>query len=165
MIVVEPITPQNAMMFKQLRLRALQDTPKAFGSTYARESLLTDSDWMDRAANWNGERSVLYIASDGGVGCGIAGAHLDEDDRTRAHLISMWTAPEYRQRGVGRFLVNTIIGWARLRRASILELLVTSQNHPAILFYQRLGFTFTGGSRPYPNDPSLVELEMSVPIA
>jgi ribosomal protein S18 acetylase RimI-like enzyme len=168
MVSIYPITPENAMMFKELRLRALQDTPKAFGSTYARESLLTDREWMDRAARWNGERSILYIAMDNGdgdgVGCGIAGTLLDQDDPTRAHLISMWTAPEYRQRGVGRMLVSEVIGWARLRGASILQLLVTSENHPARQFYQRLGFVFTGRTEPYPNDPALVELEMSLPI-
>jgi ribosomal protein S18 acetylase RimI-like enzyme len=164
MIAVDPITPQNALIFKALRLRALQDTPKAFGSTYAKESLLTDNDWMNRAAQWNGERSILYIAMDDGVGCGIAGTLLDQSDPSRAQLISMWTAPEYRQRGIGRLLVNEIIRWARLRGASLLQLLVTSKNHPALAFYQRLGFAFTGSTEPYPNDPALIELEMSLPI-
>lgn len=164
MIVVHPITARNALIFKALRLRALEDTPKAFGSTYARESVLTDSDWMDRAARWNGERSILSIAMDNGVGCGIAGAHLDQGAPTRAHLISMWTAPEYRQRGVGRLMVNEIIAWARERGVVALELLVTSENYPAIQFYQRLGFAFTGKTEPYPNDPALIELEMVLPL-
>lgn len=167
MIAVQPVTHQNVMIFKTLRLRALQDSPMAFGSTYARESELTDKDWMDRAASWNGERSILYIAmnEDDGHGCGIAGSHLDPDDPTRAHLISMWTATKYRRRGIGRVLVEEIIGWARLRGASALELLVTSENHPAIQFYRRLGFTFSGRTEPYPNDPALIEREMSLPIA
>lgn len=44
MITIEPITPQTALTFKAARLRALQDTPSAFGSTYAKESQLTDAD-------------------------------------------------------------------------------------------------------------------------
>jgi hypothetical protein len=31
MITIEPITPQKAMTLKDVRLRALQDTPSAFG--------------------------------------------------------------------------------------------------------------------------------------
>jgi ribosomal protein S18 acetylase RimI-like enzyme len=162
MIVVDPITAENALVFKALRLRALKDTPKAFGSTYARESALTDSDWMERAAKWNGERSILYLAMDDHVGCGIAGTHLDQSDPTRAHLISMWTAPEYRHRGIGKLLVNEIMNWAQVRGAATLVLLVTSENHPAIQFYQRLGFAFTGRTEPYPNDPALIELEMAL---
>jgi ribosomal protein S18 acetylase RimI-like enzyme len=165
MITLEPITTQSASIFKATRLRALQDTPSAFGATYARESLLTEADWVERAATWNGERSILYIAMDGGAAAGIAGSYLDQEDATRAHLISMWTAPTCRQLGIGRLLVNEIIEWARPRSALTLQLMVTSCNDSAIAFYKRLGFVFTGRTEPYPNDPALIEYEMSRPIA
>ena len=164
MIALDPITPQNALIFKAVRLCALRDTPNAFGSTYEKESQLTDADWVKRAAQWNGERSVGFLARDGGTACGIAGSFLDQDDVTRAHLVSMWTAPTHRRRGIGRLLVNEILGWARLRRARTLQLMVTCNNEPAIMFYQRLGFTPTGRTEPYPNDPALIEYEMSRPI-
>ena len=93
MITIEPITPQNALIFKAARLRALQDTPSAFGSTYAKESQLTDADWIARANNSNGEKSILYMAMENETVIGIAGSHLDQEDPTQANLISMWTAP------------------------------------------------------------------------
>jgi ribosomal protein S18 acetylase RimI-like enzyme len=164
MITLEPITAQNALVFKAARLCALQDTPSAFGSTYAKESQLTDADWVTRAAKWNGDRSILYLAMDAGAAAGIAGSYLDHDDATRAHLISMWTAPTHRQRGIGRLLVNEIIDWARLRDARTVQLMVVSSNEPAISFYQRLGFAHTGHTEPYPNDPALIEYQMSRPI-
>jgi ribosomal protein S18 acetylase RimI-like enzyme len=165
MIALEPITPQKAAIFKATRLRALQDTPSAFGATYAKESLLTEADWVERAGKWNGETSILYLAIEAGTAVGIAGSYLDHEDATRAHLISMWTAPTHRQQGVGRLLVDEIIGWARFRRALKLQLMVTNCNDSAIAFYQRLGFAFTGHTEPYPNDPALIEYEMSRPIA
>jgi ribosomal protein S18 acetylase RimI-like enzyme len=165
MIALEPITPPNALIFKAVRLRALQDSPSAFGSTYEKESQLTDADWIKRAVQWNGERGIGFLALDSGVACGIAGAFLDQDDATRAHLVSMWTAPTHRQRGIGRLLVNEVVGWARLRRARILWLMVVSNNEPAVVFYQRLGFSRTGRTEPYPNDPALIEYEMSRPIS
>jgi len=165
MIALELITPQNAMIFKAVRLRALQDTPSAFGSTYAKESQFTDADWIKRAVQWNGERSAAFLAMDVHIACGIVGSFLDQDDTTRAHLGSMWTAPTHRHRGIGRLLVNEVLGWARLHRARTLQLMVTSNNEPAILFYQRLGFTRTGRTEPYPNDPALIEYEMSRPIS
>jgi len=165
MITLEPITTQNASIFKATRLRALQDTPSAFGATYARESLLTVADWVERAGKWNGERSILYLAMDGGAAAGIAGSYLDQEDATRAHLISMWTSPTCRQQGIGRLLVNEIIEWARPRSALTLQLMVTSCNVSAIAFYKRLGFVFTGRTEPYPNDPALIEYKMSRPIA
>jgi len=42
----------------------------------------------------------------------------------------------------------------------VMRLMVTSNNAPAISFYLQLGFACTGRSEPYPNDASLVELEM-----
>jgi ribosomal protein S18 acetylase RimI-like enzyme len=161
MVPLEPITPQNAPIFRSARLRALQDTPSAFGSTYAKESQLTDADWVERAGRWNGETSVLYLAMDTGAAVGIAGSHLDHEDATRAHLISMWTAPTHRQQGIGRLLVNEIVDWARLRKAHTLQLMVTNSNEPAIRFYQRLGFELTGHTEPYPNDLALIEYQMS----
>jgi hypothetical protein len=38
MISLEPATVQNAIRFKEIRLRALQDAPNAFSSTYAKEN-------------------------------------------------------------------------------------------------------------------------------
>ena len=100
------------------------------------------------------------MAVDGGAPCGIVGSFLDEKDATRAHLVSMWTAPGYRQQGIGRLLVNAVVNWARRRNASILLLMVTGNNEPAIRFYERLGFSRTGRTEPYPNDPAVTEYEM-----
>jgi ribosomal protein S18 acetylase RimI-like enzyme len=41
-----------------------------------------------------------------------------------------------------------------------LILTVTSVNHGAIRFYERLGFRKTGKTEPYPNDPAIFEYEM-----
>jgi len=165
MITLELIARQNALIFKDVRLRALQDTPSAFGSTYAQECQLTDAEWVERAAQWTGERSTGYLAIDAGIPCGIAGALLDQDDATRAHLVSMWVAPPHRRLGIGRSLVDVILAWARTRSVRTLQLMVTCNNDLAIRFYQRLGFVLTGQTGPYPNDPALIEYEMSRSIS
>lgn len=161
MIVIESITLQNLALFKAVRLRALQEAPYAFGSTYARESAFTESEWVARLDRWNGQRGVGFIAVDAGSPCGIAGTLLDEKDPRRADLVSMWTAPSHRQTGVGRLLVNQVLEWAGERNVSTLLLMVTSNNASAIRFYERLGFVRTGRTEPYPNDPAVEEYEMS----
>jgi ribosomal protein S18 acetylase RimI-like enzyme len=163
LITIEPVTPANLSAFKEVRLRALQDTPQAFGSTYAREAAFSDAEWLQRAKRWNGETGIGFLAIDDGTPCGIAGAFLNEDDRTRALLVSMWTAPTHRRKAIGRRLVDQVLEWARLRNATTLLLMVTCTNDPAIRFYERLGFTRTGRTEPYPNDPALIEYEMSRP--
>jgi ribosomal protein S18 acetylase RimI-like enzyme len=164
MITLEPIALHNVLIFRDVRLRALQDAPKAFGSTYAKECQLSDAAWIARTSRWDGQQGIGFLAMDTNAVCGIAGSFLDEDDATRAQLVSMWTAPTHRQQGVGRLLVNQIANWARSRGARTLQLMVTSANESATLFYQRLGFTYTGRTEPYPNDTSMVEYEMSLPL-
>jgi len=64
-IIIEPVTPLNAFIFKAVRLRALQDAPHAFGSTYAKESQFADSEWLARVQRMNGESGAGFLAIDG----------------------------------------------------------------------------------------------------
>lgn len=160
MIAIARITPGNVSTFKDVRLRALLDTPSAFGSTYAMESALSDAEWTQRAIRWNGERGIGFLAIDDGIGCGIVGSMLDEDDATCATLLSMWTAPTHRRRGIGGRLVDEVVAWARTHDVVALRLMVTSSNTDAVSFYKQLGFASTGRTEPYPNDASLIEVEM-----
>ena len=161
MVQIEQVTLQNLAVFIQVRLRALQESPWAFGSTYARESAFTDAEWQARLERWNGVRGVGYLATADGVACGMAGALLNEEDPSRAWLVSMWTAPPYRRKGVGRRLVEEILGWAAQHGVQVMQLMVTSKNDSASRFYEELGFVRTGREEPYPNDPAMVEYEMA----
>jgi ribosomal protein S18 acetylase RimI-like enzyme len=161
MIAIEPITLDNLAAFKAVRLRALLDTPSAFGSTYAREVAMTDAEWSLRVERWSGERGIGLLAVDGNEPCGIAGALVDEKDATHGQLVSMWTDPAFRRRGVGRMLVEAIIAWAEQAGLRRLDLFVTSNNERATRFYGGLGFTMTSRSIPYVNDPALLEFEMT----
>jgi ribosomal protein S18 acetylase RimI-like enzyme len=158
------ITPPLASAYKAVRLRALQDTPSAFGSTYARESQFTDAEWQQRAANLCTPRSVGYLAHHENDYCGIAVSFLSEQNPQHAELMSMWVAPEQRRTNTGRLLVDAIEAWARRTGAHALQLMVTSKNLSAIAFYERLGFTPTGRTEPYPPNPTLIQFEMSKPL-
>jgi ribosomal protein S18 acetylase RimI-like enzyme len=163
LISIEPITPLNALVFKAVRLRALQDAPHAFSSTYEKELQFSDSEWLTRVERMNGRRGAGFLALDSGSPCGIVSSFLDQNDPTQAWIVSMWTAPTHRQQGIGRLLMRQVGDWAYLRKAHRLLLMVTSNNEPAIRFYERLGFVRTGRTEPYPNDPSVIEHEMVRP--
>ena len=164
MTYLKPITPAMFLMFKDVRLRALKDTPLAFSSTYAKESQFPDEEWVRRSHRWNGEEAILYLAcdeADNTAACGIAGCYAeDEGGVLRGHVISMWVDPRYRRAGVGRLLIDGLRTWARARGISELQLLVTSVNQGAINFYERIGFRRSGEIKPYPNDSALFEYEM-----
>lgn len=157
MVQLHRVTEHNISLFKETRLRALQDSPSAFGSTYARESVMDDETWRQR---WAGDYVTAYLAHSDEAPCGIAGVYIDRDDPARAGLISMWVTPESRRKNVGRLLVEAACDWAREKNARAIYLMVTSNNEAASAFYKRLGFKETDHSEPYPNDPTLVEYEM-----
>ena len=165
MAVLQRITPEMVAHYKTVRLRALLDTPNAFGSTYLRESQFTEEEWDKRAKNLDGERAVGYLAFDGEQYCGIVACFVDGEDPLKANLVSMWVAPEYRRGGVGRLLVDAVRSWARDRGVKTVFLMVTSCNQAAIEFYKRIGFSVTGRTEPYPNDPALIEYEMSAQLS
>jgi ribosomal protein S18 acetylase RimI-like enzyme len=165
MPILERITADNVFVFKAVRLAALKDSPSAFGSTYAKESRFSDADWLKRVTTWTSVRAIGYLAMDSGTACGIAAGFLDEHDPIKAHLVSMWVAPEHRRCGIGQTLIAAIVDWTRDHGVQELHLMVTCSNTVAIKFYERLGFSMTGYTEPYPNDVSVVEYEMSRPIA
>jgi ribosomal protein S18 acetylase RimI-like enzyme len=165
MIEIKRITPETALVFKQVRLRALQDAPLAFSSTYAKESQFPDEEWGRRAGRCGGDGGdAMFMAFAGEAVCGIAGSLLDEKNPERAQVISMWVDPGYRRAGVGKKLIDAVIAWNRSRGVRELVLMVTDVNAEAIAFYERLGFAKTGVTEQYPNDPAIIEYEMMLPL-
>lgn len=72
-----------------------------------------------------------------------------------AHVRGMWVDPEYRRKGVGRMLLDTLIDWAREQHAEHMELGVTEGNEPAIALYKRVGFKDNGQRMPSMSNPNL----------
>ena len=165
MFSLERITSANALVFKAIRLRALQSDPTAFGSTYAKESQLSDDEWLTRSLRWSSDGSVGYLAFDGEHTCGLVACYTDEQDPQQAHVISMWVDPAWRRAGVGTALIGALKAWASARHFRELVLMVTHVNMGAISFYERLGFRRSGKTEPYPNDPAITEYEMLLPLS
>jgi GNAT superfamily N-acetyltransferase len=159
LIVIERITPQTALVFKDVRLRALRDAPTAFSSTHAKESQYPDEEWLKRSVRWSSDGFVAFLAMDGDVGCGIVGAY--EENAPCAQVISMWVDRESRRAGVGKMLIDAVLDWARSRGVQELKLMVTSINDGAIAFYEHMGFRMTGKTEAYPNDATMIEYEMA----
>ena len=160
MIVLEPITAANALVFKAVRLRALASDPRAFGSTYEKESRLKDEEWLRRAVRWSSAGSIGLLAYEGNQPCGVVAGYTEDGNARRAHLISMWVEPSHRRARVGTALIEGVAAWAAGQGVGELRLMVTSVNQGAIAFYQGLGFRMSGNTEPYPNDPAVIEYEM-----
>lgn len=97
---------------RDIRLRALLDTPEAFGSTYAEEVEEDEKAWRAWATGWTGAADqALFAALENGFWVGIAlGVRWQ---REPGNLYAMWVEPSSRRLGVGRVLVKAVTRWAR----------------------------------------------------
>lgn len=143
MIEVRTARPGEWRHVRDLRLRALADSPDAFGSTFERERAHAKREWLRWISGWERAVNRLLVAIDGQTWIGMAvGSRTDDDER--AHLYAMWVDPGSRRTGVGRRLVEAVLAWAETEGATEIELCATAINRAAVVFYERLGFADTG---------------------
>lgn len=160
MSTVEQLSLRLLNEFQTVRLRALKEDPTAFGSTYAKESQFSQDDWLKRLTTWNEGRSICYLGMEQSTPCGIIAGYFDKNNPQIAYVASMWVAPTHRRTGLGTMLMTAVQRWAHDLGAGELRLMVTGGNATAVSFYEQIGFTFTGTSGPYANDPAILEYEM-----
>ncbi|MDL5155855.1 GNAT family N-acetyltransferase [Actinomycetospora termitidis] len=155
MIDIRRAAVDDVAAARDVRLRALADSPRAFASTLERETALPDDGWRERVTTaawflaWAGERVV-------GVAIGID----DPDEVAARHLVGMWVEPAHRADGTADRLVAAVLRWARGDGATAIALWVVDGNERARRFYARLGFTPTGERGPLPSDPAVLESRM-----
>ncbi len=142
--------PTDWQQVRSVRLRALADSPDAFGSMLGEEQQLTDNEWRSRSENVNVAQFLAIAPNGNGLGIAV-GAPYSSQEQT-AGLFSMWVAPEARKRGVGVALVQAVIGWAQTEGYYRVILDVGDTNTPAIRLYKSCGFVPTGrtGALPPP---------------
>ncbi|MGC4109653.1 MAG: N-acetyltransferase [Nocardioides sp.] len=125
--------PDDWETFREIRLRALADSPDAFGSTLEREQGFTEDDWRQRLAG------PVYVVVDphpvsvGGIFEGEG--HL--------HVWGMWTDPDHRGRGHARSVLDAVIP-----SGAEAWLDVNLNNGAARAAYERYGFVGTGRREP-----------------
>jgi ribosomal protein S18 acetylase RimI-like enzyme len=156
---VRRATGDDWALVRDVRLRALADSPAAFASTLEQERAFDEAEWRRRVAtaNWvlafDGEQVV-------GVAAGIVGHEPRPGER---HLVAMWVAPRWRGARVGDALVAAVQEWSDEQGCPRLSLWVAEGNEGARRFYRRLGFRATGRRQPFPSDPRVDEGRMERP--
>ncbi len=142
---IRPFAPHEWPIYKDLRLRALADSPDAFGSTLAAEQGRTDAEWARRlaaAAKSGGDLPLVAVLN--GEPIGLAWGRIEKTSPDVAALYQMWVAPEGRRLGAGRILLEAVIAWAKDRSASYLDLGATLRESPAMHLYRDAGFEPAG---------------------
>ncbi len=146
---VRTFAPHEWRTYRDLRLRALADSPDAFGRTLTGEQQRQDVDWAARLALGADARYHLpLVAEVGAKPVGLAWGRIDPSEREVVHVYQMWVGPNFRRLGIGRMLLGTIITWAKAADARELVLGVTSGNTAATRLYTQAGFKPVGELTP-----------------
>jgi GNAT superfamily N-acetyltransferase len=93
--------------------------------------------WSDRRALERLESDVVFTAWERGVPAGYVAVRPAPDAPVVEQLL---VAEGHQGRGVGRRLLAYVEGYAIGQRASVLRIVVETENHPARRLYRRLGY-------------------------
>ena len=137
-------------VLRDVRLRALADSPDAFGSTLEREQSFDEKEWRRRTVRpvWVAEVGVRPVA--------MAGVFADDGV---LQVWGMWTDPDHRGQGVARALLDRLVGPA-VADGRPVALHVNTTNAGARAFYEGYGFEVTG---PEFDEDGIMHVPMSRP--
>jgi ribosomal protein S18 acetylase RimI-like enzyme len=140
-VTVRRLTPDDVLLWREVRLRMLSAEPANYGATYA--------DWVDRPlSDWTESlRIISYVASmDGDQAVGAMGLWPQPGlaARHRATLVAVWLEPERRGSGRAAAMLEEIVALAGERGVLQIELNVHAGNERAVRFYERHGFNAFG---------------------
>jgi GNAT superfamily N-acetyltransferase len=155
------ITPADALLLRDVRLRALASDPLAFGSTYALEAPRDLSAWDTWAREHasGADKATFFALRDATAEVvGLAVGKRSQQPR-RFDLFSMWVDRAERRRGIARELVDVVAAWVAASGGTHLSLWVTQAG--ARIFYDRCGFVDDGRREPLAHSPEVIETGMT----
>ena len=133
---IRPARPDEWPIWRELRLRALTESPDAFGETLAS---VQGKDWSALTAE-RPDDVALFALRDNVPVC-ICSVHTKP---LVAKIFSMWVAPEVRRQRVADHLLARAIAIAKIRGVAEVRLNVTDPQVAARQLYLRHGFIGTG---------------------
>jgi ribosomal protein S18 acetylase RimI-like enzyme len=160
MVEVRHARHEDWELLKEIRLRALIDSPDAFCVTYDEAAGYGDDVWIERSSAEPGEgssASFLAIDRDEVVGMSV-GILCDE---RRIDVVSLFVTASHRGTGLAQELMNMVEAWGRARGAYDAVLDVEAGNQRAGSFYANLGYLPTGRRETYPGRVWLHRVELA----
>jgi GNAT superfamily N-acetyltransferase len=141
-VSIREATPEDWESWRTIRLRSLLHDPDAFGSTYEHEAGFDEATWRSRLGGESGPAVLATVAS---APVGMGAGWLYEPGHLM--VVAMWTEPAWRGHGVGRRVLDEVVGWARARGLRP-DLWVADVNPDARRLYERYGFRADGATEP-----------------
>ncbi|GAA4839921.1 GNAT family N-acetyltransferase [Luteimicrobium xylanilyticum] len=168
-VAVVRATADDWAAMRDIRLEMLADTPLAYLETLASAQARTEPEWRERARQHTLPGSLVLGAAPSAAREGTSRwvgtmSGFRRPDGVPS-LASVYVAPAHRGTDLPRRLLAGVVAWARDEVGADLLLLEVHEHNPrARRFYEREGFTLTGGWTPYRLDPSTRDLEMALEL-
>ncbi|KAJ5726226.1 Acyl-CoA N-acyltransferase [Penicillium malachiteum] len=165
----------SAQKYRELRLQALKTSPGSFSSTYEIEAAFNHTDWVNRLTipgrevficaatptdqdasrpsdiQWVGQVTLRGPASSADFELPAEAGQppqRPDDEEERWQMLSLFTLPDHRGRGLGGKLCQASIDYLRsyksFPRTVQVRLIVKAGNDVTVALYQRLGFIHAG---------------------
>jgi GNAT superfamily N-acetyltransferase len=131
---IERLRPGEGHRWRCIRLKALEEAPYAFGTTYAEASQWSAARWEAQVVEF---ATFVAVLEGRDVGVARGAEHHRSDVR---ELIGMWVDPTVRRQGIASQLIDSVAVWASAAGAALLVLDVVAGNARAIALYDRVGF-------------------------
>jgi ribosomal protein S18 acetylase RimI-like enzyme len=134
------LTSSDAIIFQELRLYALQESPSAFGSSYAEEVGRPLEVVAERLGDEDNHVFGAFTEDGRLVGEAILRWEKREKNDHKAFVFGMFVLPEYREQGVGRALLEAVVSRASELGIRQVNLTVNNSNEAAVQLYESCDF-------------------------
>ncbi|WP_157722152.1 GNAT family N-acetyltransferase [Tumebacillus avium] len=145
---IRNLGPDDAAAFRQLRLRALQEYPQAFGSSFEEEQHTTlEADTAVFASRVAPNNFVAGAFLEDGTLVGTIGFVRQQRNKLKhkGMIWGMYVAPELHGTGAGSKLMQHVIDELKQEpEITQIQLAVVTTNEPAKRLYERFGFVTYG---------------------
>jgi ribosomal protein S18 acetylase RimI-like enzyme len=157
---MKQLAPDEWLLLRNVRLSALQDSPRAFLSSYEDEHAYSEDRWQ--AEFTRGEWSVGFV---GGEPVSLVGATRELNTPThQRYLEYLWVSPGHRRSGVARAVLTFAIERLRTVGVRTVFLWVIDGNDAAAHLYRSMGFVSTNHRQLLPSHPARGEERMRLDL-
>lgn len=133
---IRQLQEHEALLYKSMRLEALQTEPAMFRTSTPAEATLTDADWKERVQH----PRAVFVLLENNIPIGMTSILLVDDDV--AYLGQSYIKKEFRGKGLAALLYKARMAWAHNLQLKKLTISHRQSNLISKAANQRLGFIY-----------------------